>query len=100
MSLQDLGYREQLSRVLTTRDLVIYGLVFMVPIAPFAVFGFVWQDAKGMVPLAYLLGLAGMFFTALSYAAMSRAFPVAGCGLRVRTARNACTRSPASSPAG
>jgi amino acid transporter len=78
MSLQDLGYREQLSRVLTTRDLIIYGLVFMVPIAPFAVFGFVWQDAKGMVPLAYLLGLVGMFFTALSYAAMSRAFPVAG----------------------
>jgi amino acid transporter len=31
-----------------------------------------------MVALAYLLGLAGMFFTALSYASMSRAFPVAG----------------------
>jgi amino acid transporter len=31
-----------------------------------------------MVPLAYLLGLVGMFFTALSYAAMSRAYPVAG----------------------
>ncbi len=31
-----------------------------------------------MVPLAYLVGLIGMFFTALSYAAMSRAFPLAG----------------------
>jgi amino acid transporter len=31
-----------------------------------------------MVPLAYLLGLVGMFFTAMSYAAMSRAFPLAG----------------------
>ncbi len=37
-----------------------------------------WDDAKGMVPLAYLLGLIGMLFTALSYAAMSRAFPLAG----------------------
>src|SRR6202044_368954 len=58
--------------------LIIYGMIFMVPIAPFSVFGFVWNDAKGMVPLAYLVGLIGMFFTALSYAAMSRAFPLAG----------------------
>src|SRR5271165_3223580 len=78
MSLQDFGYQEQLRRVLTTKDLVIYGMIFMVPIAPFQIYGFVWDDAKGMVPLAYLLGLVGMFFTALSYAAMSRAFPLAG----------------------
>jgi amino acid transporter len=78
LSLQEFGYREQLRRALTTRDLVVYGMIFMVPIAPFSVFGFVWHDAKGMVPLAYLLGLVGMFFTAMSYAAMSQAFPVAG----------------------
>jgi amino acid transporter len=76
--LEQFGYREQLRRVLTTSDLVIYGLIFMVPIAPFSVYGFVWDDAKGMVPLAYLVGLIGMLFTAMSYAAMSRAFPVAG----------------------
>jgi amino acid transporter len=78
MSLQEFGYKEQLSRVLKTKDLIIYGMIFMVPIAPFGVFGFVWNEAKGMVPLAYLLGLIGMYFTALSYAAMSRAFPLAG----------------------
>ena len=78
MSLEQFGYREQLQRALTTRDLLIYGMIFMVPIAPYSVFGFVWNDAKGMVPLAYLIGLLGMFFTAMSYAAMSRAFPVAG----------------------
>src|SRR6202047_3820519 len=78
MSLQEFGYKEQLNRALTTRDLVMYGMIFMVPIAPFAVCGFVWNEAKGMVPLAYLVGLVGMFFTALSYAAMSRAFPLAG----------------------
>lgn len=76
--LDQFGYKEQLRRVLTTGDLIIYGLVFMVPIAPFSVYGFVWDDAKGMVPLAYLVGLVGMLFTAMSYAAMSRAFPVAG----------------------
>jgi amino acid transporter len=78
MSLEEFGYKEQLRRVLTTKDLIIYGMIFMVPIAPFGVFGFVWAEAKGMVPLAYLVGLIGMFFTALSYAAMSRAFPLAG----------------------
>lgn len=77
-SLDQFGYKEQLSRALSTRDLVVYGMIFMVPIAPYSVFGFVWADAKGMVPLAYLIGLVGMFFTAMSYAAMSRAFPLAG----------------------
>jgi amino acid transporter len=76
--LEDFGYREQLSRALTTRDLVVYGMILMVPIAPYSVFGFVWNDAKGMVPLAYLVGLIGMLFTAMSYAEMSRAFPLAG----------------------
>ncbi len=78
MSLQEFGYQDQLRRALTLRDLIVYGMIFMVPIAPYAVFGFVHHDAKGMVPLAYLVGLVGMFFTALSYAVMSRAFPLAG----------------------
>src|SRR5271155_2644076 len=76
--LEQFGYQEQLHRTLTTRDLVVYGMIFMVPIAPYSVFGFVWNDSKGMVPLAYLVGLIGMLFTALSYAAMSQAFPLAG----------------------
>jgi len=76
--LEHFGYKQELRRVLSTKDMVVYGMIFMVPIAPWAVFGFVWNDAKGMVPLAYLVGLVGMFFTAMSYAAMSRAFPVAG----------------------
>jgi amino acid transporter len=78
VSIEEFGYKDQLHRALTTRDLVIYGMIFMVPIAPYSVFGFVYNDAKGMVPLAYFVGLVGMFFTALSYAAMSQAFPLAG----------------------
>ncbi|MDP9012181.1 MAG: APC family permease [Pseudomonadota bacterium] len=76
--IEQFGYREQLARSLSTRDLVVYGMIFMVPIAPYAIFGFVWNDAKGMVPLAYMVGLVGMFFTAASYASMSLAFPLAG----------------------
>ena len=77
-ALEEFGYREELDRSLSTRDLVVYGMIFMVPIAPYSVYGFVSNDAKGMVPLAYLVGLIGMFFTAMSYAQMSRAFPLAG----------------------
>jgi amino acid transporter len=78
MAIEQFGYTQQLHRSLSTRDLVVYGMIFMVPIAPYSVFGFVWHDARGMVPLAYLVGLVGMFFTAMSYAAMSREFPLAG----------------------
>jgi amino acid transporter len=77
-SVEQFGYREELHRTLSTRDLIVYGMIFMVPIAPYAVFGFVWVIARGMVPLAYLVGLIGMLFTAMSYAAISRAFPLAG----------------------
>src|SRR5262249_35128123 len=72
------GYRQELKRVLRLRDLVVYGLVFISPIAPFGVFGFVFNASQGMAPLVYIVGLAAMLFTALSYVAMADAFPVAG----------------------
>ncbi len=77
-SLEDFGYSQQLNRVLRTSDLVIYGLIFMVPIAPFGIYGFVAENSGGMVPLAYLIGMAGMIFTAFSYWRMAEAVPVAG----------------------
>lgn len=73
-----LGYRQELRRSLSLRDLLFYGMVFMVPTAPFAIFGSVFSASRGMVPLTYLLGWLAMLFTALSYREMSRAFPVAG----------------------
>ncbi|EWM11430.1 APC family permease [Kutzneria sp. 744] len=76
--LSDFGYRQELKRSLRLRDLLVYGLIFMVPIAPFAIFGVVFNASKGMVPLTYVIGLVAMVFTALSYREMSRAFPVAG----------------------
>lgn len=76
--LEQFGYRQELSRGLSTVDLLVYGLVFMVPIAPWAIYGTVYNAASGMVPFVYLVGLVAMTFTALSYAQMSRAFPIAG----------------------
>lgn len=78
MSVEQFGYKQELNRTLTLKDLVIYGMIFMVPIAPFGVFGYVWEGSQGMVALAYLIGMIAMFFTAMSYWSMSRAFPVSG----------------------
>ncbi|MGO1057850.1 APC family permease [Planococcus sp. FY231025] len=72
------GYKQELKRALTFWDLMIYGLVFMVPIAPFGIYGIIAQGSNGMVALAYLIGMVAMIFTALSYATMSEAFPIAG----------------------
>jgi amino acid transporter len=72
------GYQQELHRSLSFTDLLVYGLVFMVPIAPFGIFGGVFQGSGGMVALAYAIGMVAMMFTALSYAQMSRAFPMAG----------------------
>jgi amino acid transporter len=72
------GYRQELKRSLGFTDLLVYGLIFMVPIAPFGIFGSVFQASGGMVALAYVIGMVAMAFTAGSYAQMSRAFPMAG----------------------
>jgi amino acid transporter len=72
------GYRQELKRSLSFTDLLVYGLVFMVPIAPFGIFGGVFQASGGMVALAYAVGMLAMAFTAASYSQMSRAFPMAG----------------------
>ena len=72
------GYRQELKRSLSPFDLLVYGLVFITPIAPWSSFGFVFNASHGMVPLVYVVGLVAMVFTALSYMTMSAAFPVAG----------------------
>jgi len=72
------GYRQELNRALHFRHLLVYGMVFMVPIAPMGIYGFVVGPASGMVPLVYMIGIAAMFFTAFSYRWMSQEFPIAG----------------------
>ncbi|MEV3984732.1 APC family permease [Nonomuraea sp. NPDC049758] len=77
-TVEQFGYRQELKRSLGFADLMIYGLIFMVPIAPFGIFGGVFQSSGGMVALAYIIGLVAMAFTALSYSQMAQAFPMAG----------------------
>lgn len=72
------GYTQQLDRRLKLRHLLVYGMVFIVPIAPVAVYGFVAHASQGMVPLVYLVGMVAMFFTAMSYKQLSGEFPFAG----------------------
>lgn len=76
--LEEFGYTQELKRTLSFTDLLVYGLIFMVPIAPFGIFGSVYQTSGGMVALTYGIGMAAMMFTANSYAQMSQAFPMAG----------------------
>jgi amino acid transporter len=70
--LESYGYKQELKRSVSTTDLLIYGLIFMVPIAPWAIFGTVYNAAEGMVPLVYLIGFIAMIFTALAYAQMAK----------------------------
>lgn len=77
-SLESLGYKQELKRTLSVADLVVYGLIFMVPIAPFGIFGTVMSISEGMVVLAYMIGMIGMIFTAFSYWRMSEEFPISG----------------------
>jgi amino acid transporter len=77
-SLEAFGYKQELKRTLRLRDLVGYGLAMISPIAPIAVFGYVFNASGGMVPLVYAVGFAAMIFTAWSYITMARAFPIAG----------------------
>jgi amino acid transporter len=65
-------------RVLSFSDVVAYGLVFFVPIAPMAVFGLVYNAAAGMVALVYLVAAIAMVFSALSYSQMAKEIPLAG----------------------
>ena len=76
--LESYGYKQELKRSVSTMDLLIYGLIFMVPIAPWAIFGTVYNASSGMVPLVYLIGLVAMIFTALAYAQMAKSIPLAG----------------------
>ena len=67
-----------LNRALGLPALVLFGLVYMVPLTVFTTYGIVTVESGGRVPLAYVFTLAAMIFTARSYARMAAAFPVAG----------------------
>lgn len=67
-----------LRRTLKLRHLVFIGLAYMAPLAVFDMFGIVAAETGGHVPLAYLVVIVAVLFTAFSYSRMVRLFPIAG----------------------
>lgn len=67
-----------LKRSLGLWAIVALGLGYMTPTVVFDTFGIVSKQTGGMVPLAYLVGLVVMLFTAISYGKMVKVFPSAG----------------------
>lgn len=67
-----------LKRTLTTKDLVIFGMIFMVPIAPFSILASLSNTSNGMPAVAYLIAMVAMLFTALSFGMMVPLFPSSG----------------------
>ncbi|MDX1888024.1 APC family permease [Mycolicibacterium sp. 050158] len=76
--LEKLGYDPELKRAMSLADVVIFGLIYMVPIAPIAVFGIVYNFSAGAVGLVYLVAAIAMVFSAVSYREMAKTFPIAG----------------------
>ncbi|MFC7844996.1 APC family permease [Streptomyces sp. NPDC057382] len=72
------GGEHALRRTLGFRDLVVYGLLFIAPMAPVGVFGTLDAKSHGAVALVYVVATIAMAFTAFSYAQMVRVVPQAG----------------------
>ncbi|HLR65556.1 MAG TPA: APC family permease, partial [Virgibacillus sp.] len=68
----------ELGKVLKTKDLVIFGLVFMAPVSAQTLFGELSVLSQGHAVLSYLFALVAMLFTASSYGVMAGTFPKAG----------------------
>jgi putrescine importer len=62
-------------RVLSNRDLILYGLVILTLTAPYPLYGMVQKASHGHAVMSYLVAMAGMLFTGASYAKMSAACP-------------------------
>jgi amino acid transporter len=67
-----------LKRSLGFWDLFAYGLAYIAVVAPLTSLGFVWTASDGLIASAYTVGAVCMYFTAQSYATMSREVPSAG----------------------
>ncbi len=68
----------ELRRALKLRDLILYGVIVIQPVAPMSVFGVLSTTGHGHVVTALLIAMVAMLFTGLSYGRMARAYPSAG----------------------
>ena len=65
-------------QTLTVKDMVVWGLICMVPISPMAIYGGVFADSGGMPTLAFLIGFVAVLFSVFSFGIMIRHFPSSG----------------------
>ena len=77
-TLERFGYQQELRRSMSLTDVVVYGLIYMVPMAPLPVFGIIFNFSAGMAGLVYLVAAFAMVFSALSYKEMALRYPIAG----------------------
>ncbi|MBV7275947.1 amino acid permease [Clostridium sp. PL3] len=75
---ESFGYKQELKKALTLKDLVIFGIVFMGPVSVMTLFGIMHVSSRGHSVLAYAIAFVAMLFTAYSYGEMVTAFPIAG----------------------
>ena len=68
----------RLRRVLKLRDLVLYGVIVIQPVAPMSVFGVLQERGQGHVVSALLIAMVAMLFTGLSYGNMAAVYPAGG----------------------
>ena len=68
----------RLRRSLTLRDLILYGIIVIQPVAPMSAFGVLSVRGHGHVVTAILIAMVAMLFTGISYGRMARAYPSAG----------------------
>jgi hypothetical protein len=72
------GNAPRLKRSLTLWDLILYGVIVIQPVAPMSVFGVLSDRGRGHVVTTILIAMVAMLLTAISRAAMARAYPSAG----------------------
>lgn len=68
----------QLRRVLSLRDLLVYGMIIMQVVAPIPVFGLLEQRSNNHAVITVLVSVVPMMITAVSYGRMAALYPMAG----------------------
>jgi len=69
---------KRLLRVLSLRDLVIYGIILIQPVAALPLYGHANNISKGHAVTTILVAMVAMIFTAISYGRMANRYPAAG----------------------
>ncbi len=67
-----------LRRVLGLNDLILYGIILIMPIAPVPLYGIAQKLSNGHAVTTILLAMVAMMLTAFSYGRMAAKFPAAG----------------------